>query len=255
MPAVISNVRKYAHIYGSVGLKLLSPPFPSRGDLERLVEMVMPTGNKVVTYVAPCDKPFEAQRERTTGINLNWLIPFREHVRVEGGILYPSPLLRGLLMDYYYTVLEELPSLNKTIEKLKRRVNFLEEKLEEERRIANNALEIALSVRNLGSLVTSLRSGSEQILSVAGDIQVLLLKVDELKTVMQRSMDTLLSELKAIKEEVAEARRRLEKGDLNGVREALDRVEERVEQASEGLPTWVSENPWLELIMKSRKNL
>ncbi|MEM0460032.1 MAG: hypothetical protein QXZ31_09220 [Thermofilaceae archaeon] len=241
-------------------VKVLSPPFPSWGsDPESGIKLSvfrMPTDHLVAVPVpSRAGSGFKPNKE---GIilhaSIGWYMPFSKCVKPVSGLNVPSAVLRGILLDYYYVAHEKIPQLNLRIETLKSRIRQLEADLREERRIAMNALEVASSMRSLAAAIASLREGSEQLLNASGDIQVLLLRVEELRSLIGRGFEDLRRELNLLKEEVAEAKRLLERGDVKGAREALESIEERVERVGETLPSWASDNPWLELIARSRRS-
>ncbi|MEM4454601.1 MAG: hypothetical protein QXT28_07825 [Thermofilaceae archaeon] len=256
---IITTVKsqKLPNVDGEV--KVLSPPFPAWGsDLTGDITLSvfrMPTEHIVAVPVPTWAYSKESDEKRIilhmTGA---WFRPYRKAVKVVSGKEGPSAILRGILLDYYYVAHEKIPQLNLRIETLKSRIRQLEADLREERRIAMNALEVASSMRSLAAAIANLREGSEQLLNASGDIQVLLLRVEELRSLIGRGFEDLKRELNLLKEEVAEAKRLLERGDVKGAREALESIEERVERVGETLPSWASDNPWLELIARSRRS-
>lgn len=256
---------KLKSVSGGEEVRILSPPFPKWGykkreDEETVSILRMPTDHLAIVPFYPK----EGKERDWISLKKSWLDPIITSVKfLRRPAAHLSPLTPfyvtaySVLLDYFFTAREVVPSLRYRVEVLKKRVRSLEDELREERRIASEAIELASSLRSVASALSSLREGGEQLLSAAGDIQVLMLRVDELRSTINRGFDALQREISLLKSEIAEARRLLESGDLRGAREALEKVQQQAERVSEAamaegqsLPSYARNNPWLELISR-----
>ncbi|MEZ0346461.1 MAG: hypothetical protein ABWK01_07910 [Infirmifilum sp.] len=239
---VTIGVKKSIPLIQEVSNRLRARPEPLSLDIPHRarssspkVLFRMPTGNYVlINSFEPSVFSKPGNRILLSGPWVKIPISLAEPLSLEDlGIMKPratTPAARAVIVDYYFTAKTLIPQLREQIE-------TLQMELREERELANRALAVAASVRTLSSILSGF--SPEQISEIAGDVKVLLNRVQELQLAVEATADKILAEIRG-------AKLKLEAGDREGVKEALDRAERMAAE----LPSFAANNPWLEIIMK-----